>query len=179
MTCRRFANLDVKDEEMFKSIIRAHQAREFRRRRRENTAAKKEKKVAKKPAENKIQGMKNAARTAVALALATTCATAAPLRFEASETVATEPVCPQSSVEDSSKTVDKTVDWTVDKTMDGSTNERILNLLATNPRATQEELARVLGLSVRGIEYAIGTLKKAKRVRKVDGKRFGHWVVIG
>ena len=48
-----------------------------------------------------------------------------------------------------------------------------------NARATQEELARVLGLSVRGIEYAIGTLKKAKRIRKVGGKRFGHWEVIG
>ena len=81
----------------------------------------------------------------------------------------------QSSV----KSVDKTVDWTVDKTADGSTNERILNLLVTNPRATQEELARVLGLSVRGIEYAIGTLKKAKRIRKLGGKRFGHWEVIG
>ena len=76
-------------------------------------------------------------------------------------------------------TVDKTVDWTVNKTVDGPTNERILKLLATNPRATQEELARVLGLSVRGIEYAIGTLKKAKRIRKVGGKRFGHWEVIG
>ena len=90
---------------------------------------------------------------------------------------------PQSSVKSVDKTVDwtvdKTVDWTVDKTADGSTNERILNLLVTNPRATQEELARVLGLSVRGIEYAIGTLKKAKRIRKVGGKRFGHWEVIG
>ena len=88
----------------------------------------------------------------------------------------------QSSVKSVDKTVDwtvdKTVDWTVDKTADGSTNERILNLLVTNPRATQEELARVLGLSVRGIEYAIGTLKKAKRIRKVGGKRFGHWEVI-
>ena len=89
----------------------------------------------------------------------------------------------QSSVKSVDKTVDwtvdKTVDWTVDKTADGSTNERILNLLVTNPRATQEELARVLGLFVRGIEYAIGTLKKAKRIRKVGGKRFGHWEVIG
>ena len=75
-------------------------------------------------------------------------------------------------------TVDKTVDWTVDKTVDGSTNERILHLLATNPRATQEELARVLGLSVRGIEQAIKRLKKAKRIRKVGGKRFGHWEVL-
>ena len=79
-------------------------------------------------------------------------------------------------------TVDKTVDWTVDKTVDKApdptTNERILSLLSTNPRATQEELARVLGLSIRGIEYAIGTLKKAKRIKKVGGKRYGHWEVI-
>lgn len=85
---------------------------------------------------------------------------------------------PQSSVKSSVKTVDRTVDWSVDKAADGSTNERILNLLATNPRATQEELARILGLSVRGIEYAIGTLKKAKRIRKVGGKRFGYWEVV-
>ena len=76
------------------------------------------------------------------------------------------------------KTVDKTVDWTVDKAQDITTNERILSLLSTNPRATQEELARVLGLSVRGIEYAIGTLKKTKRLRKVGGKKLGHWEVL-
>ena len=69
---------------------------------------------------------------------------------------------PQSSVKSSVKTVDKTVD----KKPDGTTNDRILDLLATNPRATQEELARVLGLSVRGIEYAIGVLKRKKRLRK-------------
>jgi len=84
---RQLENLNVKDADMFKSIIRAYQARELRRRRRENPAAKKEKKVATKPAENgKIQGMKNAVKTTVALALATTCATAAPLRSEAGET---------------------------------------------------------------------------------------------
>ena len=35
----------------------------------------------------------------------------------------------------------KTVDKTVDKRTDTTTNERILNFLATNPRTTQEELA--------------------------------------
>ncbi|MCR5750887.1 MAG: hypothetical protein K6G91_02895 [Kiritimatiellae bacterium] len=49
---RQLENLNVKDADMFKSIIRAYQARELRRRRRENPAAKKEKKVATKPAEN-------------------------------------------------------------------------------------------------------------------------------
>ena len=72
----------------------------------------------------------------------------------------------------------KTVDKTVDKKPDSSTNDRILDLLTTNPRATQEELARVLGLSVRGIEYAIGVLKREKRLRKVGGKKLGHWEVL-
>ena len=81
---------------------------------------------------------------------------------------------PQSSVKSSVKTVDKTVD----KKPDGTTNDRILDLLATNPRATQEELARVLGLSMRGIEYAIGVLKREKRLRKVGGKKLGHWEVL-
>ena len=38
---RQLENLNVKDADMFKSIIRAYQARELRRRRRENPAAKK------------------------------------------------------------------------------------------------------------------------------------------
>ena len=74
--------------------------------------------------------------------------------------------------------VDRTVDRTVDKKLKSSTSEQILSLLAKNPRATQEELARTLGLSTRGIEYAIGTLKKAKRLRKVGGKRFGRWEIL-
>ena len=79
------------------------------------------------------------------------------------------------------RTVDRTgltVDRTVDKKLKSSTSEQILSLLAKNPRATQEELARTLGLSTRGIEYAIGTLKKAKRLRKVGGKRFGRWEIL-
>ena len=33
------------------------------------------------------------------------------------------------------------------------------------------------GYWMTGIEYAIGTLKKAKRIKKVGSKRFGHWEV--
>jgi predicted transcriptional regulator len=79
------------------------------------------------------------------------------------------------------RTVDRTgltVDRTVDKKLKSSTCEQILSLLAKNPQTTQEELAKTLGLSIRGIEYAIGTLKKAKRLRKVGGKRFGRWEIL-
>ena len=81
---------------------------------------------------------------------------------------------PQSSVKSSVRTVDWSVDWSVDKTCD-----QVLSILKTNPRATLDQVANVVGLSVRGIEQAIKRLKKAKRIRKVGGKRFGHWEVIG
>ena len=78
----------------------------------------------------------------------------------------------QSSTVGSVKTVDKSVDWNVDRTCD-----QVLSILKTNPRATLDQVANVVGLSVRGIEQAIKRLKKAKRIRKVGGKRFGHWEV--
>ena len=76
----------------------------------------------------------------------------------------------KSSIRSSVKSVDKSVDWTCD---------HVLGILKTNPRATLDQVANVVGLSVRGIEQAIKRLKKAKRIRKVGGKRFGHWEVIG
>lgn len=77
---------------------------------------------------------------------------------------------PQSSV--------KSVDWSVDKSVDW-TCDHVLSILKINPRATLDQVANVVGLSVRGVEQAIKRLKKAKRIRKVGGKRFGHWEVIG
>ena len=88
---------------------------------------------------------------------------------------------PQSSVKSSVRTVDKSVDWSVDKSVDWNvdrTCDQVLNILKTNPRATLDQVANVVGLSVRGIEQAIKRLKKAKRIRKVGGKRFGHWEVV-
>lgn len=72
----------------------------------------------------------------------------------------------------------KSVDWSVDKSVDW-TCDHVLSILKTNPRATLDQVANVVGLSVRGVEQAIKRLKKAKRIRKVGGKRFGHWEVIG
>ena len=79
----------------------------------------------------------------------------------------------ESSVRTVDRTVDKSVDWDVDRTCD-----QVLSILKTNPRATLDLVANVVGLSVRGIEQAIKRLKKAKRIRKVGGKRFGHWEVV-
>ena len=85
-------------------------------------------------------------------------------------------VMPRS--QSSAKSVDWSVDWSVDKSVDW-TCDHVLSILKTNPRATLDQVANVVGLSVRGVEQAIKRLKKAKRIRKVGGKRFGHWEVIG
>ena len=84
---------------------------------------------------------------------------------------------PQSSTVGSVKTVDKSVDRSVDWNVD-MTCDQVLSILKTNPRATLDQVANVVGLSVRGIEEAIKRLKKAKRIRKVGGKRFGRWEVV-
>ena len=40
-----------------------------------------------------------------------------------------------------------------------------------------EEIARVLGFTKRGVEKTVRRLRLAQRLRKVGGKRFGHWEV--
>ena len=85
---------------------------------------------------------------------------------------------PQSSV--------RTVDWSVDRRSvrssvrsegDESTDGQIITILSTNPRCTLEEIAKVLGFTKRGVEKAVRRLRLAQRLRKVGGKRFGHWEV--
>ena len=81
------------------------------------------------------------------------------------------------------KSVDETVDWSVDKSSvrsedDKSTDGQIISILLTNPRCTLEEIAKVMGFTKRGVEKAVRRLRLAQRLRKVGGKRFGHWEVI-
>ena len=78
---------------------------------------------------------------------------------------------PQSSV--------RTVDWSsVRSKGDESTDGQIIAILSTNPRCTLEEIAKVLGFTKRGVEKAVRRLRLAQRLRKVGGKRFGHWEVV-
>lgn len=76
---------------------------------------------------------------------------------------------PQSSVKSSVKSVDKSVD---------KTSEDVFNILKTNPRITLDQVAKAIGLSVRGVEQAVKRLRIAKRIKKVGGTKLGHWEVI-
>ena len=55
---------------------------------------------------------------------------------------------------------------------------RILNAIKENPKVKTNELALMLGVSVRTIKSLIATLEKNKVIERVGGKRFGCWKII-
>ena len=56
---------------------------------------------------------------------------------------------------------------------------KILELLKEFPDMTRERLAAEVGLSVRGVEKNLAQLKSAGRIRRIGGRKGGHWEVLG
>ncbi len=54
---------------------------------------------------------------------------------------------------------------------------RVLNAIKDNPKVKTNELALMLGVSVRTIKSLIATLKKNKVIERIGGKRFGYWKI--
>jgi ATP-dependent DNA helicase RecG len=54
---------------------------------------------------------------------------------------------------------------------------RILHAIKENPKVKTNELALMLGVSVRTIKSLIATLKKNKVIERIGGKRFGYWKI--
>ena len=54
---------------------------------------------------------------------------------------------------------------------------RIITLMRNNPSINADELALQLGVSVRTVNSIISSLKKNGQIRRVGGKRFGHWEI--
>ena len=65
------------------------------------------------------------------------------------------------------------VDWDVDKNV-----VRILDVVKGDPHVTQQEIATRLNLSLRGVEDMIKRDREKGLIRRVGGKRFGHWEVV-
>ena len=65
------------------------------------------------------------------------------------------------------------VDWDVDRNV-----VRILDVVRDNPHITQHEIATSLNLSLRGVEDMIKRAREKGLIRRVGGKRFGHWEVV-
>jgi predicted transcriptional regulator len=81
----------------------------------------------------------------------------------------------EKSVDKSKVSVDKSVEkkMSVDKTC-----ENVCAILKANPRATLDQVAKTMKLSVRGVEQAVKRLKNAGHLRKVGGKKLGYWEVF-
>ena len=58
------------------------------------------------------------------------------------------------------------------------TGVKILSLISENNTITREELAEQLGVSVKGIDWQIGTLKREGKLKRVGSARGGHWEVL-
>ena len=65
------------------------------------------------------------------------------------------------------------VDWDVDKNV-----VRVLDVVKDDPHITQQEIAVRLNLSLRGVEDMIKRAREKGFIRRVGGKRFGHWEVV-
>jgi Fic family protein len=59
-----------------------------------------------------------------------------------------------------------------------NTEDKILDYLNQNPKATIKELANVLDLTTRAIEKQIANLKKANKLSRVGSARKGYWQVL-
>ena len=71
------------------------------------------------------------------------------------------------------KTTEKSVEKSVEKSA-----EKILKAINDNPLVTVKELVNIVGLTRRGIEKQIATLKMNGIIRRVGPDKGGHWEII-
>ena len=62
--------------------------------------------------------------------------------------------------------------------MSEKTREKILSILKATPYITINELAEIVGISQKGVEWQIVKLKKEGRIKRIGPDKGGHWEVI-
>jgi len=60
-----------------------------------------------------------------------------------------------------------------------TTGGRIIEFIKANPSVTREELAHTLGLTIKGVDWQIASLKTSGALRRVGPSNGGHWEVVG
>ncbi|MCQ2795409.1 MAG: Fic family protein [Bacilli bacterium] len=55
---------------------------------------------------------------------------------------------------------------------------RILELISANPNIKTTQLAKSLDISLRTIKSLIKTLEQNKKVKRINGKRYGYWKIL-
>ena len=52
---------------------------------------------------------------------------------------------------------------------------RIIEIIKENPNVSQDELGKFLNISRRVVQKYIKILKDAGNIKRIGGKRYGHW----
>lgn len=75
---------------------------------------------------------------------------------------------------------DSVVDSVVESVVESSekSEKKIIDLIKKNPHITQQELAKVTGLSKRGVEKNISILKANGIIKRVGPNKGGYWEII-
>ena len=58
------------------------------------------------------------------------------------------------------------------------TREKIIKLIRENQRITTKELAEKTGLTAKGVEWNLKSLKDEKKLRRVGGRKEGNWEIL-
>ena len=56
--------------------------------------------------------------------------------------------------------------------------EKIISIIKSNPKVSTNELAQIIGISAKGIEYQLQHLKNKNLIRRVGPDKGGHWELI-
>ena len=67
---------------------------------------------------------------------------------------------------------------TTNGTIDGTMALRILGAIEKEPSVTMDQLSEKLGVARRTLVRYMNILQGNKRIKRVGGKRFGHWEVV-
>ena len=66
----------------------------------------------------------------------------------------------------------------VDGTMDGTMALRIVSVLKNEPSITIDKLSERLNVARRSLVRYMNILQESNRIKRIGGKRFGHWEVV-
>ncbi len=58
------------------------------------------------------------------------------------------------------------------------TREKIINLINEDATITTQELAEILNITPKGVEWQIGKLKKEGILKRVGARKGGYWEVL-
>ena len=67
---------------------------------------------------------------------------------------------------------------TMNGTIDGTMALRIVRAIEKDPSVTMDQLSEKLGVARRSLVRYMNILQDNKRIKRVGGKRFGHWEVL-